>query len=118
MEGILNSVKGMFIKEDGGINWRTILGMGVGAVAGVFILPELGMAMGGPVLAGALGAVAGLAGSQLLGMVMPGDKPAAEEAPAGAGGPALQPPARGVGPVVPPQGLPQGARPDPRAAGR
>lgn len=95
MEGILSSIKGMFVKEDGGIKWASIIGIAAGAAIGGFLLPELlpEMLGGMPVIAGVGGALVGLMGAQVIGG-MGGDSAQASASP-GAGGVAVKPPQHG-----------------------
>jgi len=95
-EKIINFVKGLFIKEDGGVNWRTLLMAGAGAAAGGF-----GLVGEGGLISGLIGAVLGVGASAAVGAVLPssgapaaeGPEAGGEEASAGRGrAPAYEPP--------------------------
>lgn len=94
LEGVWNLVKGLFVKPDGGINWRTIIGMGAGAaIGGMGLLP--GVLGQDAATAALLGGGIGLAGSAVIGMFMPDSAPAAG-VPAVPAGPGIAPPSPGV----------------------
>jgi|GEM_PF-6043390 len=79
MEKIMSFVKGLFVKEGGGINWKTLIGIGAGvALGGTNVFGMLGEVEGGFSMVGALvGAGVGLGGSALLDAVMPSAAPEA-----------------------------------------
>lgn len=111
MENLFNSVKSMFVNEDGGINWKTIIGLGAGAVGGYFLAPELGIMAEMPMVGAALGAGLGLMGSQVVSGMMGGS--AEQPAPAAGAAPAVAAHAHGHGhaqeiPSGPQGGLPAG----------
>lgn len=87
MEGLLNSIKGMFMKEDGGIKWTSLIGIGAGAAVGGLLLPALIPMEGFGLIAAAGGALVGLMGSQLLGGSGPESGETAPGPVAAAGGP-------------------------------
>lgn len=85
MEKIMDFVKNLFVNKEGQVNWKTLVGLGVGAVAGgTSLFGLLGEAGQGFSLIGTLiGAVAGIAGAAVLENVMSPAAPApgAEGAP-------------------------------------
>ena len=109
MEKIMNFVKGLFVKEDGGINWKTIIGIGagvaLGGLTGIFGAAE-GFNLTGALIGGGLG----LGGAALLDAVMP--SAAAEPTPDAAPG---RPPMSGGRGQAPDIEVPAGpSRPQPR----
>jgi hypothetical protein len=92
MENLFNSVKSMFVNEEGGIKWATIIGIGAGAALGGFALPAMGFLAEMPLIAAAGGALVGLMGSQVIGG-MGGESP--QPAPAAGAAPAVAPQHRG-----------------------
>jgi hypothetical protein len=102
MEGLWNSVKGMFVKEDGSIKWASLVGIAAGAALGAYALPEMGVMVDMPVVAGVAGGLAGLIGGNLVGgMTEGGEAAPAPAANAGAGA-VVAPPQRGVSQDVAP----------------
>ena len=82
MESIMNFVKGLFVKPEaqgGGINWRSLIGIGAGVAVGAFggLGSILGQeTFGAGSIGGILGGAAlGLGGSALVGMIMPSGEP-------------------------------------------
>jgi hypothetical protein len=93
MEGLLNSIKSMFVKEDGSIKWASILAPIALGVGGYFLAPELPVAFlaTNPLVTAAMGAGVGLMGSQLLGGLMGGGDSAPAPSPAAGASAAVQP---------------------------
>ncbi len=116
MGGLLDSIKGMFINEEGGIKWSSIIGIAAGAAVGGLLLPELiGGMVGYEILAAVGGGIAGLmVGNAVGGM---GGEASAPVVPVT--GPAVKAPAAGPQPKMEgPGALPQGKPPvNPRAVG-
>jgi hypothetical protein len=92
-DGIWNTIKGLFVKPDGGINWRTIIGIGAGVALGASGLAS-GFLGADTMTAAFLGGGIGLVGSALVGLVMPSEAPVAGATPAPVG--AVTPPAPGM----------------------
>ena len=116
MGGLLDSIKGMFINEEGGVKWASIIGIAAGAAAGGLLLPLVFEgAAEYAILAAVGGGVAGLmAGNAIGGM---GGEASAPVVPVA--GPAVKAPAAGPQPKMEgPGALPQGKPPvNPRAVG-
>ncbi|MBY0408317.1 MAG: hypothetical protein K2Q01_11560 [Rickettsiales bacterium] len=78
--GIGDKIKGLFVKQDGSMNWKTLIGLGIGAaVGGMGGLNFVGLQAGG--MGALVGAGIGLGGSALVSMVTGGSDTAASDTP-------------------------------------
>ena len=81
IKALFDATKSMFVREDGSVKWNTLIGIGLGAAIGGFILPLEGLGL----ISAVMGAGVGLMGSQALEKIqafIPQPVPVAAETPA------------------------------------